>query len=1011
MANEAAGRIGRMARGYAAVIVRLRWLVVAFWLGLLAWATIALPVPTSASGLGGLVPRNSPAVAALERSLQSFRVPVTTGTVMVVHDAGGLSTKTEADVVLRALAIDQRFTKLHEPYPDDRILGAVPVADPTDHRTALTYLYFSPGTSPPAQTQLAQQYAAHFRAQGAQTYVTGLIPAEVAQSTHLENSVLLIELTTLGLIAIIVGLVFRSIVAPLITLGAATIAFLIDLRLLGWLTQVSGIGLSEELEPIIIALLVGVFTDYAVFFLSGFRGRLAAGDDERTAGRSSIAVNGPIVLVAGVTAAAGCAALYAAPLKLYRSFGPGLAITVVVGVVAAVTLIPAVMTILGKRAYWPSRPERLDARERRPTGRRVSRFAAFVTSKPGAIAAALACLGLLVAASLPLFGLRLSFSFTHSLPTSDPVRQGTAVVAASYPAGTVAPTELLVEGHQLQNQRPQLSRLQGEVSHQPGVAAVLGPGNIPIPGTHGVVIAPDGRTARMVVVFDSDPLGAQAVDDLRALEGHGDGMAHQAGLRNVTLAYAGNTAIASEVSRLTLENLAVILAVAFGAEMFILALFLGALVAPLYLLFCSALTVAAALGLTVLLFQGLLGIGGLTFYAPFAAAVLLLALGSDYNVFGIGRIWEEARHRPLREAIRTVLPRTTRAISTAGVTLAGSFALLAVVPIVTFAELAFAMAVGLLIDTFVVRSILTPSLLTLVGTVSGWPGRRLHRNSPDTAPDQPSGTDQLVGATTAGAINSAAYPAHQPRADRRTRRAPPSRVVLSVLVVVVAYALVGWGLDWASRIGAQSLIARSIQHAEHLTIRPQVEVRGWFFVPHVVTGRYKEVDVRVQGVQDGPLRVADIRAQLYGVHVPLHDVVASDVTAVPVDRSHETVTLTYADVNSYLRAEGQSLTVSAGPPGQVKITAHTAVLGHAISVSADADVRAIPGHLEVRPTQLATGGPLDNASRALLGRRLTFDVPTAPLPFGQHVIDIRPGADSIVVEAAGRHIVLARNES
>jgi hypothetical protein len=235
--------------------------------------------------------------------------------------------------------------------------------------------------------------------------------------------------------------------------------------------------------------------------------------------------------------------------------------------------------------------------------------------------------------------------------------------------------------------------------------------------------------------------------------------------------------------------------------------------------------------------------------------------------------------------------------------------------------------------------------------------------------------------------------------------------VLSVLVVVVAYALVGWGLDWASRIGAQSLIARSIQHAEHLTIRPQVEVRGWFFVPHVVTGRYKEVDVRVQGVQDGPLRVADIRAQLYGVHVPLHDVVASDVTAVPVDRSHETVTLTYADVNSYLRAEGQSLTVSAGPPGQVKITAHTAVLGHAISVSADADVRAIPGHLEVRPTQLATGGPLDNASRALLGRRLTFDVPTAPLPFGQHVIDIRPGADSIVVEAAGRHIVLARNES
>jgi RND superfamily putative drug exporter len=998
-----------MARGYAAVIVRLRWLVVALWLGLLAWATIALPVPTGASGLGGLIPRNSPALVAQQRSLNSFTVPVTTGTVMVVHDSNGLSAKTEADVVLRALAVDQRFTKLHEPYPDDRILGAVPVADPTDRRTALTYLYFSPGTSPPAQTELAQQYAARFRKEGAQTYVTGLVPAEVAQSTHLENSVLLIELTTLALIAIIVAVVFRSLIAPLVILGAATIAFLIDLRVLGWMTQVSGVGLSEELEPIIIALLVGVFTDYAVFFLSGFRGRLAAGDDERTAGRSAIAINGPIVLVAGLTAAAGCAALYAAPLKLYRSFGPGLAITVVVSVVAAVTLIPAVMTILGKRAYWPSRPERLDAREHRPTGRRVSRFAGFVTSTPGAIAAALVCLALLVAAGLPLMGLRLSFSFTHALPNSDPVRQGTTVLAASYPAGTVAPTELLVEGHHLQDQRANLSRLQGEVARQTGVSTVLGPENIPIPGTHGVVIAPDGRTARMVVVFNSDPLGAQAIDDLRALESRGAGMAHQAGLRGVTLAYAGNTAIASEVSRLTLENLAVILAVAFGAEMLILALYLGAIVAPLYLLVCSALTVAAALGLTVLLFQGVLGVGGLTFYAPFAAAVLLLALGSDYNVFGIGRIWEEARHRPLREAIRTVLPRTTRAISTAGVTLAGSFALLAVVPIVTFAELAFAMAVGLLIDTFVVRSVLTPSLLTLVGTVSGWPGRRLHRHAARGSPDAPSGTEPLMAATSADVMNRSAYP---PRTDgSRARRLPARRVVLSVLVVMIAYALVGWGLDWASRIGAQSLIARSIQHAEHLAIRPQVEVRGWFFVPHVVTGQYKEVDVRVQGVQDGPLRLADVRAQLYGVHVPLHDVVASDVTAVPVDRTHETVTLTYADVNSYLHAEGQPLTVSAGPSGQVKITAHTSVLGHDISVSADAGIRAIPGHLEVRPTELDTGGPLDNASRAVLGRRLTFDVPTAPLPFGQHVTDIRPGSGSIVVEAAGRNIVLARPES
>lgn len=1018
MTSEATGRVSRLARAYAVFLVRMRWLVVAFWLALLAWATISLPVPGSASSLGGLVPKDSPALVAQQRSLESFSIPVTTGTLMVLHDPNGLAPLVQADVVLRALTVDERFARLHAPYPDDRILGAVPVINPTDRATALTYLYFSAGTSPPTQTELAHQYAAHFRYSGAQTYVTGLIPAEVAQSKHLESSVLLIEIATLALIAVIVAVVFRSLIAPLVALGAATIAFLIDLRLLGWLSDVTGVGLSEELEPVLIALLLGVLTDYAVFFLSGFRGRLAMGDDQRSASRTAIAINGPVVLVAGLTAAAGCAAMYAAPLPLYRSFGPGLAITVVVGVITSVTLIPAVMAILGRRVFWPSRPEPLDARDNRAPGRRVSWFARAVTTKTGATAAALVCLGLLGAAIVPLTGLRLSFSFTHTLPSSDPVRRGVAAISTSFPPGAVAPTEILIEGHDLASQRAQLSRFQDEVAAEPGVAAVLGPGNVPDPPAHGVAIASDGRTARVVAVFDSDPLGGQAIEDLRALEGQGTDLAGRAGLSGITLAYTGNTAIASEVSHLTLENLAVILAAAFGAELLILALYLRALVAPLYLLLCSALTVAAALGLTVLLFQIGFGVSGLTFYAPFAAAVLLLALGSDYNVFGIGRIWDEARRRPLRDAIRTVLPRTSRAISTAGVTLAGSFALLAIIPLTTFAELAFAMAVGLLIDTFVVRTVLTPSLLTLVGTKSGWPGRRLRESAaqaagpaedPLTVGSQPIAVAQSRIAPQP--ISAETTPSVRDASGRGRRHRLTKLFTAQLLIVVAAYALAGWGLDWMSRIGAQSLVARSIQRAEGLAVRPDVDVRDAFFVPQVVSGRYHEVDVHVQGLQDGPLRLADVTAQLYGVHVPLHDVVTRNVSAVPVDRTHETVTLTYGDVNAYLRSRGQRLAVSAGPAGQVRITAHLSVLGRSIGVSADAKVHAVPGHLQVTPTQLDTGSPLDAGSRALLGQRLAFDVPTSRLPFGQRVTDIRPGPNAIVVEAAGQNIVLSRSQS
>jgi RND superfamily putative drug exporter len=110
---------------------------------------------------------------------------------------------------------------------------------------------------------------------------------------------------------------------------------------------------------------------------------------------------------------------------------------------------------------------------------------------------------------------------------------------------------------------------------------------------------------------------------------------------------------------------------------------------------------------------------------PFATAVLLVSLGSDYNIFVTGRIWHEARERPLREAVATAAPRAARAITVAGLVLAGSFALLALVPVRAFAELGFAMAVGVLIDSFIVRSFLVPALISLFGTVGSWPGRRL----------------------------------------------------------------------------------------------------------------------------------------------------------------------------------------------------------------------------------------------------------------------------------------------
>ena len=139
----------------------------------------------------------------------------------------------------------------------------------------------------------------------------------------------------------------------------------------------------------------------------------------------------------------------------------------------------------------------------------------------------------------------------------------------------------------------------------------------------------------------------------------------------------------------------------------------------------SVLGLAASLGLTTFVFQTVLGYDDLTYYVPFGAAVLLVALGSDYNVFVAGRIWEEARWLRVREAIAVATPAAAKAVTVAGVALAASFALLAVVPLRSFREFAFVMATGVLLDTFVVRSLLVPALTSLFGEVAWWPGRRM----------------------------------------------------------------------------------------------------------------------------------------------------------------------------------------------------------------------------------------------------------------------------------------------
>ena len=291
----------------------------------------------------------------------------------------------------------------------------------------------------------------------------------------------------------------------------------------------------------------------------------------------------------------------------------------------------------------------------------------------------------------------------------------------------LAPTEILVRKPGVTGDRGALISLQRQLQAQPGVAFVIGPQEQPIElqgRKVGAFLAPSGNAARYLVAFSHEPLSAPGLQDLSNLEQAMPALLQRSGLGDVDVEFSGASSLGAEFVSTAGDDL-VRVAVAVGlVNLVLLMLFLRAVVAPVYLLACSFLSVGAALGLTTLLFQHVLGHQGLIFYAPFAASVLLVSLGSDYNIFTVGRVWDESRSIPLREALAVAVPRSARPVTVAGLTLAVSFAFIAIIPVAPFQELAFAVAVGVLIDSFLVRSVLVPALIVLVGTFSGWPGHR-----------------------------------------------------------------------------------------------------------------------------------------------------------------------------------------------------------------------------------------------------------------------------------------------
>ena len=717
-----------LSRTIAQAIVALRWPVALAWVAAAVAVLLYLPSVQEAgeeTSLLGLVPEDSSAIETELRMAEIFDAPLITHTHVVQRDPQGLSEDALQRAAERAESIadgaDPELAEIRFALPLPNARGVVPSSS-EDGTTIVTYVFYDPvQTGLFAQDELTRRFAEkHFAEPGdALVGVTGAAPARVEEWRTIEQGLPWVTLATVLLIALVLGIHFRSPVAPVVTLLAAGTAYIVALHSVAWIGQWLGVTIPRDAEPVLVVLVLGVVTDYAVFFLHGLRERLDAGEPRLEAARGATAQYLPIVVTAGLIVAGGTASLVAGQLEFFRAFGPGMALTVLASLIIAVTLVPALMAILGAKTFWP----RAQTRERIPS--RPNRVAFFATSRPVALALAVAAIAALAFACRGLLETNLGVTQIAGLSEDTEPRRAQLAAIEGFAPGILSPTVVLVEGLDVQSDLPALERFEQELAGEDGIAAALGPTlDDPPEELAGLLLAPEAGAARFLLVLGNEPLGGPAIDSVGRLRERMPSLLADAGLEDANASLAGDTALAEETVETITHDLLRIGIVAFLVNFLLLAIFLRAIVAPLYLVLASGLALAAAIGLTTLVFQELFGYGELTYYVPFAVAVLLLSLGSDYNVFVVGRIWQDAERMPLREAIATAAPRASRAIGVAGLALALSFATLSLIELRQFREFAFAMAVGVLLDAFLIRAVLIPALVSLVGEWSWWPRRR-----------------------------------------------------------------------------------------------------------------------------------------------------------------------------------------------------------------------------------------------------------------------------------------------
>ena len=517
-----------------------------------------------------------------------------------------------------------------------------------------------------------------------------------------------------AVVIVILLLTYRSPVLWLLPLVSAGVALFAAQAVIYLLATEADLTVNAQSAGILTVLVFGAGTDYALLLVARYREELRRHEDRHEAMAFALHRSGPAIIASGSTVVAGMLCLLLASMNSTRGLGPVAAVGIVIALLAMLTLLPALLVICGRWVFWPLRPTygSDDHTETSVWGRIGRRIAVRprVTWITTAVILGVASLGVL---TLNAGGLSNADSFVGR---PDSV-VGEEVVAAHFPAGAGNPLVVVSNADQATEVRTAMTSTQGiaEVA-EPRIAG----GMAYLEGT--MTDAADSQAAKDTV--DRVRAAVHAVPDADALAG-------------------GGAAILLDTQRAADQDNRVIIPVVLAVVLAILALLLRALVAPVMLVATVVLSFGAALGISSLLFEAL-GFEGADTSFPLFVFVFLVALGIDYNIFLMTRVHEESKTHGTRRGALIGVAATGGVITSAGLVLAGTFAVLATLPVVAFAEIGIAVALGVLLDTVIVRSVLVTALNLDIGRHLWWPSALARQRDPEPVEEIPESEPTLA---------------------------------------------------------------------------------------------------------------------------------------------------------------------------------------------------------------------------------------------------------------------------